>query len=78
MSDTLVVRFTRFNKKGVGSIIALAKAIKGKNYTEQKIKEAFKKLISKEEYDSCDKAELISWLCHLNIVPKQPQKTLEK
>lgn len=73
MSDTLVSRFTKFNVKGIGSIIALAKAIKGKNYTEQRIREAFKNLIPKEDYDSCDKAELITWLCHLNTNPKNPK-----
>jgi hypothetical protein len=55
------------------SYTVFASTVRGKKYSEDRLKRMFKKLVSKDDYANKDKKGLIKNLCALNICPKRTE-----
>lgn len=65
IKETLNTRFEQFISKANdydGSIITLAKTVKGMKYSKKEIEDGFNDFVSKNQYDKKDKNDLIEWL----------------
>lgn len=51
---------------GVSDLIILWYSVNQMGYSDAVVRKAFNTLVSKEEYDSCDKNELIDYLLNYN------------
>lgn len=60
--ETLNFRFKKFQNKDTGDIISLAQSVGGMHYPKQQINDAFRKYVSQDQYDKCDRDDLITWL----------------
>lgn len=72
---SIEAKFNNYRKdkknENVGSIILLARVLKNNKYGRKSITNAFKKLVSKEDYSIESRKELLDWLFELSNKDKK-------
>jgi len=77
MKETINERFNKFARPEIGAVITLNKCVRGMHYGRQKVIDAFKKLVPKDEYASDERSEVLNSILQINTEEKS-QKTLTK
>lgn len=55
--------------EGLGDVIIMANAVKGKKYPIETIRRAFNNCVSKDEYENEDKVEIVNYLFNHSQLP---------